>query len=151
VVPLDGSPLAETALPWAETLAVRCGAPLVLLRVIEPFPLFFADPTSMGGVNYQAVLDSLQEATISYLNQVAVTLKGKTLNVRVAAPTGPPAEKIAGYTHDHPGSLVVMATHGHGGLVDVMVGSVTRGVVQHGNTPSLVVRPPTSHDAGPSL
>jgi nucleotide-binding universal stress UspA family protein len=45
VVPLDGSPLAETVLPIAETLAVRCGVPLVLLRIVEPFPVSFADPT----------------------------------------------------------------------------------------------------------
>jgi nucleotide-binding universal stress UspA family protein len=144
VVPLDGSPVAESVLPLAETLAVRCGVPLVLFRVVEPFPVSFADPTGMAGINYQAVIDGLQDAADSYLRHVTATLQGKALTVQPLAPIGTPAEKIIGYMHDHPGSLVVMATHGHSGLVEVLVGSVTRRVVQHGNTPLLVVRPPAS-------
>jgi len=36
---------------------------------------------------------------------------------------------------------VVMTTHGRTGLAEVVLGSVARRVVQHGNTPTLVVRP----------
>jgi nucleotide-binding universal stress UspA family protein len=147
VAPLDGSPVAESVLPLAETLAEQCGVPLVLLRVVEPFPVSFADPTTITGIDYQSVIDGLQEASESYLRHVATTLQGKGLQVQILAPLGTPAEKIVGYTHDHPGSLVVMATHGHGGLVEVLVGSVTRRVVQYGNTPSLVVRPPAPRES----
>lgn len=149
VVPLDGSPLAESVLPLAETLAMQCGTPLVLLRVVEPFPVSFADPTSMAGINYQAVIDGLQDAADSYLRHVAATLQGKGLSIQLQAPVGTPAEKIVGYTHGHPGSLIVMATHGHSGLVEVLVGSVTRRVVQHGNTPLLVIRPPAPRESSP--
>lgn len=149
VVPLDGSPLAESVLPVAETLARRCGAPLVLLRVVESFPVSFADPTGMAGINYQAVLDGLQEAAESYLRHAAATLQGKALPVQWLAPMGTPAEKIVSDAHDHPGSLVVMATHGHSGVVEVLVGSVTRRVVQQGNTPVLVVRPPAPGESSP--
>lgn len=147
VVPLDGSPLAESVLPLAETLAMRCSVPLALLRVVEPFPVSFADPTSTTGINYQAVLDGLQDAADAHLREVAATLQGKGLNIQLLAPMGTPAEKIVGYTHDHPGSLIVMATHGRSGLVEVLVGSVTRRVVQHGNTPTLVVRPPAARES----
>ncbi len=151
VVPLDGSPLAEAALPLVEALAARCHVPLVLLRVVEILSVTFTDPTGMAGVNYQVLLDSLQEAADSYLNQLAASLRGKGLSVQTVAPMGLPADKIVGYTHQHPGTLVVMSTHGHSGIAGVVLGSVARRVVQHGNTPTLIVRSTvTSPAASPS-
>lgn len=141
VVPLDGSPLAEGALPVAAAMATRCNVPLILLRVIEIVAIAFADPTGMAGTNYQPLLDSLQQAADSYLNALAGSLRGKGVHVRTATPLGAPAEKIVEYAREHPGSLVVMSTHGRSGLANVMLGSVARGVVLQGNTPTLVVRP----------
>jgi nucleotide-binding universal stress UspA family protein len=142
VVPLDGSPLAESAVPVAEALATRCGVPLVLLRVVELVSLSFVDPAGMAGVNYQALLDSMQEAADAYVSQLMTTLRGKGLQVQTVTPMGLPANNIVSFTHEHPGSLVVMATHGRTGLASVALGSVARRVVQHGNTPTLLIRPP---------
>jgi nucleotide-binding universal stress UspA family protein len=142
VVPLDGSPLAESAVPVAEALATRCGVPLVLLRVVELVSLSFVDPAGMAGVNYQALLDSMQEAADAYVSQLMRTLRGKGLQVQTVTPMGLPANNIVSFTHEHPGSLVVMATHGRTGLASVALGSVARRVVQHGNTPTLLIRPP---------
>lgn len=145
VVPLDGSPLAEVALPVAAAIATRCNAPLILLRVIEIVAIAFADPTGMVGTNYQPLLDSLQNAADSYLNTLAGSLRGKGVHVQTATPMGEPADKIVEYAHEHPGSLVVMSTHGRSGLANVVLGSVARRVVLHGNTPTLVVRPTSQH------
>jgi nucleotide-binding universal stress UspA family protein len=141
VVPLDGSPVAKAALPLAEALAASIKVPLVLLQVVETLSLDIADPTGITHTNYPLILESLQEAAESYLHQLAVTLHGKEFNVQTVAPMGLPAEKIVEYAHDHPGSLVVMTTHGRTGLAGFVLGSVARRVVQHGNTPTLVVRP----------
>jgi len=142
VVPLDGSPLAETVLPIAEALATRCKIPLVLLRVVEIVAFTFVDPMGMTGVNYQALLDSFQETADSYVNELASKVREKGTTVETATPMGLPAEKIVEYSHEYPGSLVVMATHGRSGVAEVVMGSVARRVVQHGDTPTLVVRPP---------
>jgi nucleotide-binding universal stress UspA family protein len=141
VIPLDGSPVAETAIPLAEELAKHCGVPLVLFRVIEILPLTFVDPMSMAGGNYQVILDGLEKAAQEYLDQVATTLRRNDFSVQIVTAMGGPADKIVRYTHDHPGSLVVMATHGRTGVTDVVLGSVARRVVLHGNTPTLMVRP----------
>ena len=141
VIPLDGSSVAETALPLAVKLAKQCGVPLVLFRVLEILPLTFVDPMSIAGGNYQAILDGLEHAAQDYLHQVAATLRRNDFSVEITTPMGGPAEKIVRYAHDHPGSLVVMATHGRTGVTDVVLGSVARQVVLHGNTPTLVVRP----------
>ena len=141
VLPLDGSPVAETALPLAVELAKQSRVPLVLFRVLEILPLTFVDPISLAGGNYQAMLDGLEQAARDYLQQVAATLRRNDFSVESTTPIGGPAEKIVRYAHDHPGSLVVMATHGRTGVKDVVLGSVARQVVLHGNTPTLVVRP----------
>jgi nucleotide-binding universal stress UspA family protein len=145
VVPLDGSPLAEGALPVAAAMATRCNAPLILLRVIEIVSIAFADPTGMAGTNYQPLLDSLQHAADNYLNALAGSLRSKGVHVQTATPLGAPAEKIVEYAREHPGSLVVMSTHGRSGLTSVMLGSVARRVVLQGNAPTLVVRPTSQH------
>jgi nucleotide-binding universal stress UspA family protein len=141
VVPVDGSPMAEAALPLAETLAAHCQVPLVLLRVVETVSLSFADSTGIGFASYPQVLESLQEAAESYLQQLTTTMGSKGFSVQTEAPVGLPADLIVGYAHEHPGSLVVMTTHGRTGLAGFVLGSVARRVVQHGNTPTLVVRP----------
>ncbi len=144
VVPLDGSRLAEAALPVAETLAASTKVPQVLLRVVEVLSLAFGDSTGMGYASYPQILDSLQEAAEDYLNQLALTLRGKDFSVQTAAPVGLPADKIVRYAHEHPGSLVVMTTHGRTGLTELVLGSVAWRVVLHGNTPTLMVHPMAS-------
>jgi len=141
VVPVDGSPAAEAALPLAEALAVSCKVPVTLLRVVETVSLTFADPAGMGSTNYPEILEGLQQAADSYVQQLAAAVRGTGCSVHTETPLGTPAEKIVEYVHDHPGSLVVMTTHGRTGLAEVVLGSVARRVVQHGNTPTLVVRP----------
>jgi nucleotide-binding universal stress UspA family protein len=142
VVPLDGSPLAETVLPIAEALATRCQIPLVFLRVVEIVSFTFVDPMGMTSVNYQALLESFQETADSYVNELAAKVREKGITVETATPMGLPADKIVGCAHEYPGSLVVMATHGRSGVSEVVLGSVVRRVVQHGDTPTLIVRPP---------
>lgn len=144
VLPLDGSPIAETALPMAVELAQQCRVPLVLFRVVEVLPLTFVDPMSMSGSHYQAILDGLEQAARDYLHQVATTLRRDDFPVEVVTPMGGPAGKIVSYAHNHPGSLVVMATHGRTGVSEVVLGSVAREVALEGNTPTLVVRPPAA-------
>ena len=58
VVPLDGSPEAETAFQLAEPLAVRCGLPLVLLRFVEPLlPTFAPEMGAAAYMDLQAIID----------------------------------------------------------------------------------------------
>jgi nucleotide-binding universal stress UspA family protein len=140
VVPLDGSPLAEAALPLAETLAANANVPLILLRVVEVLALDFADPIGMSYASYPQILDSLQAATEEYLTQRAASVRGTGVSVHTEAPVGLPADKIVGYAHEHPGSLVVMTTHGRTGFAGFVLGSVARRVVLLGNTPTLIVR-----------
>jgi nucleotide-binding universal stress UspA family protein len=145
VVALDGSPLAEQALPPARELARALGVPLVLLSVVDLLqPAFAADP--YGGVSYPRILTILEEGTEQYLAEVAVRERKHGVTVETVRATGNPSEVIAHYVKAHPDSLLVLGTHGRSGWRAALIGSVARRVVLLASAPVLVVRakPPTA-------
>ncbi len=135
LVPLDGSRLAESALPAAAELARRFGARLTLLHVLE-----YGAPTTVHGERHLA--DA--EAAAAYLAQVGERLASKGLSVE--AHVHPNLERdvagsIVGHAAELGADLVALTTHGSGGLRDFIVGSIAQQVVARGNTPVLLVRP----------
>jgi nucleotide-binding universal stress UspA family protein len=126
MVPLDGSELAERALPCAEQLALRCDATLHLVRVVEP-P---AEMTWMPGPLYVAmrayadpVERAVEEAT-TYLNSLRTTLAARGVRIEVAQPVGPAAATLLDHERTAAIDLVVMCSHGYSGLVRFALGSV---------------------------
>ncbi|MBI4498462.1 MAG: universal stress protein [Chloroflexi bacterium] len=140
VVPLDGSPLAETVLPQALVLASRLGVPVVLLRAVESVYIF-GEPTASTTFAYEDLLEEVQQVAQQYLEGMAANLESLGITVQTVVPVGSPARAIITYVQDHPGSLVLMATHGRTGITHLLLGSVARRVVQHLGAPVLVVRP----------
>ena len=142
VVPLDGSPVAEAALPLGEELARALGVPMVLVRVVEVVGLVFAgDPLSGAYADYQAVLEVLQAGAERYLEGVAADLRGKGLDVATEVPIGLPVDSITFHAREHPGSLIVLSTHGRTGWRAMVLGSVARRVVLQASGPVVVVPP----------
>lgn len=143
LVPLDGSPLAEQALGPAGSIADAVGAELVLLRVVEPADGFAALGTAYLPAQSQDVLDEAQ----AYLDGISTSPSraGHTITSLVVA--GDPAAKIAAFARDVDVDLIVMSTHGFGGLARLTMGSVATSVVQRATTPLLLVRSTTGHHA----
>jgi len=139
VVALDGSPLAEKALPPARDLARTLAVPLVLLHVVDSLqPAFVADPYS--GANYHQLLTMLEAKAESYLAEAAARERGHGLTIETVKATGAPAEVIAHYVRAHPDSLLVLGTHGRSGWRAAVIGSVARRVVLLAGGPVLLVR-----------
>jgi nucleotide-binding universal stress UspA family protein len=142
VVPLDGSPEAESALKMAEPLAARSGVPLLLLRFVEPLLLDFAgDPSGMAYVDYQGIMDNLLEAARDYLEGTAARLRERGVAVEIEVSIAHPAAGIAAHTRHHPDGLVVLTTHGRSGWRRFVLGSVAGRVVQTVAAPILVCPP----------
>lgn len=140
LVPLDGSPLAETVFPEALELAAGLHLPIVLLRVVE-FPMYaVGDPTMGPYADYGELLDILADNAKSYLNEAADRLRNEGATVTAESPLGMPATEITQHVHNHPGALIVLATHGRTGLVGALLGSVARQVLR-AQAPTVVVRP----------
>jgi nucleotide-binding universal stress UspA family protein len=122
LVPLDGSPTSEAALPFAEALAHRTGATIALIRAVhtQSMPL-------------------IAEAE-EYLATFAEQLASRALAVETGVPFGSPAEWILQEIALRKADLVVMATHDRTGPDRWLHGSVAEAVVGRAPVPVLIVR-----------
>lgn len=135
LVPLDGSPLAETALPEAIELARQRGARLLLLRAAEAHVPLAADPT-------EAQVRVVQEAE-AYLAELKAELAATgTTDVETSVWYGPPAHAIVEAARLRHADLIVMTTHGRSGLGRLILGSVAESVLRGTTTPILLLRRP---------
>lgn len=143
VVPLDGSSLAEQALPHAEALADLTHAPLHLVRVIDPTHL----GTPLGVVlatdalAMQLLLDEERSAAREYLERLAQELLSRQHQVTIEYRQGPAADELLAAAQ--PGDLIVMTSHGRTGLRRWFLGSVAEAVIRRASVPALLVRAPS--------
>ncbi len=149
LVPLDGSALAEMALPHAVALARSTGKSLMLLRVV-PLPLAYNQaiwgapvPTGVWEISEEAA-KSAQE----YLARTAERLGHLNIEVNTQVLEGDPAAMIIAYTEQHPRvATIAMSTHGRNGLGRWFFGSVAEKVLQAASVPLLLVRSSESESA----
>ena len=136
-VPLDGSEIAEAALPLAAYLSRSLGARIELIRAVTLPTMTSAAGMEAG--NPQVILDMLEDAARSYMTRVQSELKtGQPVEATVVI--GASAEEVLRYLREHPCDLVIMTSRGRGGLARAALGSVTDRVL-HGPAPVLVLRP----------
>jgi nucleotide-binding universal stress UspA family protein len=143
LVPLDGSQLAEQALPVGAGRARRTGATLHLVSVHEPIPLVAMPP------DYPMPLQELEaeahEDRVRYLESLAAAARASLSTPVVASVvTGSPAAALCEYVDSHPVDLVVMTTHGRGGLSRLWLGSVADRMLRRVTTPVLLLHPDES-------
>lgn len=150
IVPLDGSELAASALNEAEDLARLTGAPLQLVRVVD-----FTMLESTGGygmalsyIPTQELLEVEHERAEEYLETVAADLRRFGFTVSTAVYRGRVARVLTQVSS--PGDVIVMASHGHGGLTRWFLGSVAEDVIRHATCPVLLLRA-TQQAAGESV
>lgn len=136
LVPLDGSKLAEEALPVARMLAERLNAELRLVRGVTPRTV----PDESARTLTAEVVASYELMASTYLEEARLELE-TSQTVETAAVTGPPAEVILSQAEETPCDLIVMTSHGHHGFVRFALGSVTERVIGASSAPVLVIRP----------
>jgi nucleotide-binding universal stress UspA family protein len=150
VVPLDGSPLAEAALPVATELAQRLQVPVHLVQVINVAALL----APLGYLAVPGVPDDLYDETMAtarregegYLAAVNCRLTVSRVTATWAVLDGSPFASIAAVTN--PDDLVVMTSHGRGGALRWLLGSVAEKLVREAPCPVLLV--PTVGRGSPS-
>lgn len=132
LVPLDGSALAEQALPLAEALAEASDSPILILSA--------SYVASVPGLDVSDEQVRMIADAESYLDRVASRLKKRGIAVETCAPYGAARQVIVREARAHRAWLIVMATHGRGGLGRALYGSVADGVVRRAPAPILLVR-----------
>ena len=140
LVPLDGSELAETALPYAGEIAGRLGSRVSVIYVSEP------DKPDPYPRMHRSYMDRMVAATrreaAKYLGK-----KGGTIEATSEILKGNAAEKIVDYADAKDAGLIVMTTHGRTGLKRWALGSVAEKVVRATQKPVFLIRGKGPHPA----
>jgi nucleotide-binding universal stress UspA family protein len=144
LVPLDGSPRAESILEPATALGALWEAQYVLARVIPPVPILGLDlgGYAAGGLDL-AETEYRQADAHAYLEGVAERLRSRSLRVRTSVVVDKhPVRGILDAAQSHGADLIALSTRGRGGLKRLLLGSVADKVIRAATTPVLVCRPP---------
>jgi nucleotide-binding universal stress UspA family protein len=142
LVSLDGSRLAELAIPHAAELAKKMDLAVVLARVFtHPVPVYTAESYN---VNLRDLWEQIEKETREYLEEKLQDLKRQGLErVSTVAVEGYAPDKILQLARAEPLTLVAMCTHGRSGMGRWVLGSVTERVIRHSEGPVLVIRAST--------
>ncbi|MGD0003417.1 MAG: universal stress protein [Anaerolineaceae bacterium] len=154
LVPLDGSTLAERAIPHAEQLARIFGSSIILLQILDPTS-YHENPNSVDPLRWQI---RKAEADM-YMNGIAARLREdlrdsaldakdaqtrgrdeKKIRIEYSIREGKTAENIVNFAHTENIDLLVISTHGSGGLSRWNISSVTQKVINLIYLPVLIVR-----------
>ena len=120
IVPLDGGPVAEQAIPVASVLAAQAGLPVTLVTVLSDH-----DP---------------KENAAFYLEARSAEVRGLGVHCEVlhGMPAGDP---LVDYVQGHPGSIVCCSTHARVDARKFMLGSVAEELVRRSPAPVMLVGP----------
>jgi nucleotide-binding universal stress UspA family protein len=141
LVPTDFSKHSQNALRYAVAFGERFQAELVLLHVVQDLAMYVPDAVTLAPP-FLPPVDQLTAAVRTALERVIddYQLRGKA--VRAEIRQGTPFYEIIQFAKENDIDLIVMGTHGHTGLVHVLMGSVTEKVVRKAPCPVLTVRHP---------
>ncbi len=135
LVPLDGSRLAESVLPVVQQMASGFHAGITLLHIVEKHP-----PAAIHGEHHLSGVDQAQ----MYLEELAARLRSSGLTVEIHVHEEKEdnvAHSIVQHFQELQADLVIMCTHGHGGLPELLFGSKAQQALQQGTQSILLLFP----------
>jgi len=159
MVPLDGSELAECALPYAEELGAKLGAQVVLVNVtnrVQGMRILkdLNNPKTESSISYNEPKEwerevfmtegvcSTEEKSLKYLNNIAKDKLGKNVKVSTEVICGKPAEELTIYANTSGIDLVVMSSHGRSGPNKWARGSIAEKIAKAIHVPVMMIRAP---------
>jgi len=143
LVPMDGSALAENAIPHVEAIATGCHVTdVVLIRVLEHLPVSSGGRYLPTGKVLQDIEDGMKKEAKEYLDFMQRRLKDKGITAQTDILVGKSAEVIADYAEKNDVDLIVMTTHGFSGVTRWAMGNTADRLLHTSCVPVLMVRPP---------
>jgi nucleotide-binding universal stress UspA family protein len=151
MVPLDGSRFGSRAIKYAEEIARRFEAKIYLIQVLKPAVPVTGSTVIGPGEDMAAAKTAIQIAQDEdkrnfaqvkrYLQRKLREIKRHNLDGSYDVLVGNPALLIIGFARKHNIDLIVMTSHGKGGLKRAVMGSVADEVVRESGKPVLVFNP----------
>ena len=139
VVPLDGSPLAETVLSYLEKFVSPEKTVIELVSVVEPWRYFYATEFS----DTSLLINEMHKSSEAYLQQQNALLSKQGYTVSSHLLNGDPATEILSVAESTGADLIAMTTHGRSGIARLALGSVAERVLHSTKLPILLVREAT--------
>jgi len=133
LVAYDGSDASKKAFSTACDLALKEDGELWVLSVARP-------PEVGDDVETEAVIENSRRYHRRLLAELKALVKGKDVKVRFEVSVGHPAEQIIYHADQHGVDLIVVGDRGRSKFARLLLGSVSRHVVEHAGRPVLVVR-----------
>ncbi len=164
MVPLDGSKLAECALPYAGELGAKLEAEVVLVNVTnrlrgvritkDPSNPKTENPLSYGEpLEYEAdwfateAVCSTEDKSQQYLKEVASNKIGQNVKVSTEIICGNPAKELSIYANTSGIDLVIMSSHGRSGPSKWARGSIAEKLTKAIHVPLMMIRAPGCGDS----
>jgi nucleotide-binding universal stress UspA family protein len=140
VVPTDFSAGAEGAWSLAQRLARATGAELILVHVLVETPLYSETPWTMGHMKetYAQARAWIEQS----LGAWVASASSSGLAARAALREGVPHREIIAVADEEGAELILLGTHGRGGIDRALLGSVADRVVRSASCPVMTVREP---------
>lgn len=141
LVPTDFSAPSEAALATAKEMATRFGASLHLVHVLEDPYAIAAYSADVMGYLPPGIKDSWEREAERHLSALLTPAERAQFRATTTVLfSGSAAISIVEHARDHHMDLIVMGTHGRGGVAHLLLGSVTERIVRTANCPVLTVR-----------
>ena len=138
LVPLDGSVLAERAIRHAQEIARGTRSEILLMQAVNfPVPVV---PEAVLMPDAKWLAEAKKEAA-QYLEGIAASLREAGMRVRTLLDERPPADAILHIAAREEVDLIVMSTHGRGGLTRMLMGSVAESVFRATSRTVMLVKP----------
>jgi nucleotide-binding universal stress UspA family protein len=141
LVPTDFSKHSENALTYATAFAEKFGAELYLLHVVQDLAVFIPEALT-AAPPISPPVEQLTAAVRQALDRVIESHQLRRFNAHAEVREGNPFYEIVRFAKEENIDLIIMGTHGHSGLVHVLLGSVAEKVVRKAPCPVLTVRHP---------
>jgi nucleotide-binding universal stress UspA family protein len=137
LVPLDGSPLAESVLPFLVQIAGPMDMTIVLLRVLEPVAPVVLET---DGAVRVADSETRRRDAEEYLAPIAAGLRARGVETTWEIRLGRAEEQIVAGARAVGADLIAMSTHGRSGLGRLLFGSVAEQVLRRADVPVFLMR-----------
>lgn len=140
LIPLDGSPTAEAAIPYASKLARDFDSTITLLHV--------ASHKEEGCLFDDEVPIDPEVLIAERLREIACKLRSEGLSVKSMLAYGLPSERIVGFSQKNHYDLIAMSTRGLSGITRWVSGSIANRILHSTRKPLLLVKPTSSNGTG---
>jgi nucleotide-binding universal stress UspA family protein len=147
LIPLDGSIVAESIVPFILQIAGPLALDVALLSVVVPAPPRVVD----AGPVVVDDIDKLVSEAEAYLMPFARELRANGIRVTTTVRHGEPVAEILAAVREARADLIIMTTHGRTGFGRLLFGSVAEGVLRQAEVPVFLMRQTEAQLAARSL